>query len=365
MKVFKIENKDILDQEADIMVISFDCIRGHGSDQLTRRVHTACGELSTAMGAYKELKIGDMVCTPGYNLSVKEVFHVSTPKFWDYRDNVDEALELLKNCYISALILADKKGVESVVFPLLGQDFPRELTEKAADLAIEIYQRLEQSQLNVYIIIPPDDPVTAFKPISEFLARSVKPPRRAESVKLPPRAESVEPPPRARSVETPAADPDPYIDRFAEYDRKLEEAFRESGKKVKGDFYQDYVLGLLRTRITNIEATAELVGYQSGSSLRRLINGDVRKPNKSIAIALAIAMNLSDEERYSFIRCAGHNYPENEQDRYIEHLIFDLGLRDFKAINKKLAEKYPGYLLVPEYADIPRSNKNKISRSLK
>lgn len=53
---------------------------------------------------------------------------------------------------------------------------------------------------------------------------------------------------------------------------------------------------------------------------------------------MAIGMELSDEDRYIFVNCAGYKYPEDKRDELIEELMLS-GNRDFHSINEILIKR--------------------------
>lgn len=76
--------------------------------------------------------------------------------------------------------------------------------------------------------------------------------------------------------------------------------------------------------------------YYSSSNITKLKNGGTKKvTKKGKAIALAVAMGLSDYERFVFINCTDNEYPADKMDFLIERLISE-GKRDITELREAL-----------------------------
>ena len=115
-------------------------------------IHRAAGpELLAECRALGGCKTGNAKITGAYRLPCKYVIHTVAPRWQDGRH--DECA-LLVSCYLAALALAEKRGCESVAFPLLSSgslNYPR---EQALDIAIDtIGHFVLRSDMTVYLVV--------------------------------------------------------------------------------------------------------------------------------------------------------------------------------------------------------------------
>lgn len=115
-------------------------------------IHRAAGpELLAECRTLGGCKTGNAKITGAYRLPCKYVIHTVAPRWQDGRH--DECA-LLVSCYLAALALAEKRGCESVAFPLLSSgslNYPR---EQALDIAIDtIGHFVLRSDMTVYLVV--------------------------------------------------------------------------------------------------------------------------------------------------------------------------------------------------------------------
>jgi O-acetyl-ADP-ribose deacetylase (regulator of RNase III) len=291
---------DILEQDVEAIVIPV-VPYGKASSKFTRRVYkTAGSRLLKARRKFKHISVGESKITSGFNLKSKYVIHVGVSSW--YGGSLNET-KYLTTCYCTALKIAMKYHIKSVAFTLLGAGanrFPFDVAKKVAEDTIDGYLKAHSSDMQVYLVIHD--------------RLEVKPP-----------------------VETVS-----YVSQYAEYDKKYSEALASS-QLSKAEFNEKRVRDYLIKHISNEETVARLIDYDK-SSISRFVSGRIKKPRKSRVIALALAMELCDEERYDFIRCVGYKYPNDERDYLVEETIRS-GKRNFTSINDALCQINPEYSL--------------------
>lgn len=110
-------------------------------------IHAAAGEdlMATcaalrACPAYaKGLETGNVAVTPGFNLPAKNVILTVGPIYYDYHTpaRVAEGRELLKLCYRSSILAAERLCAKSIAFPSISTGVYAWPLEDAAKAAIE------------------------------------------------------------------------------------------------------------------------------------------------------------------------------------------------------------------------------------
>ena len=104
---------DITKLEVDAIVNAANCslLGGGGVDGA---IHRAAGpELLKACIPFGGCRTGEARITPGFRLPSKFVIHTPGPV---YRDGLHGEPELLKNCYLNSMKLAEENSCESVAF---------------------------------------------------------------------------------------------------------------------------------------------------------------------------------------------------------------------------------------------------------
>ncbi len=287
---FKIIVGDIFEQETDAIVIPAVPTSGAIS-KFTKSVYDAAGydALLSERRKFGHLKKCQAAVTSGCNLKADYVIHIAVPSWNNCLENESEKLA---ECYRNALRRAESICAASVAFPLLGaakNGFPVEIAKRIAEKAISEFLA-DGKPLAVYLIIVYD---TAQKLNEKY----------------------------------------GLYDRLWGYEKNLENAVISSGMD-KTEFNRKKFEEYLYKYIPNAEQLANTIGYNK-SSISRLMSKQTSKPKKKNVLAMAIAMELSDEDRYCFVNCAGYKYPEDKRDELIEELMIS-GNRDFHSINEIL-----------------------------
>ncbi len=108
-------------------------------------------ELSDACAPLAQIKTGETVITPGFNLKAKHIIHTVGPV---YKDGKSGEEELLAACYTNSLALAREHNLTSIAFPLISSGifgYPPEEAKQVAIDAIEIF--LKEYPMEVSLVL--------------------------------------------------------------------------------------------------------------------------------------------------------------------------------------------------------------------
>lgn len=257
--------------------------------------------------------------TKGYGLKAKYAIHLDVREAMDEWDEGRFSPDYVKNecviynCYTDALDRAKKLGVHSIAFPLVGtcilgfqENYARLIAENA--IAKHPECRLDDGELmKVYLVIPYAQPEHSENEKPDGLFSDA--------------------------------------DCFVQYERTLSEKVKESGLR-RDDFFKRICYDYLN-RIDNDSKLADILNINSSvisrfrSAQSKTGSGSVPRNRKRI-IGMAIAMGLSDYERFEFIRCTGNEYPVEKLDYQVEKIIRS-GIASFAKINEELLRINPAY----------------------
>ena len=322
---FKIITGNFMKQEAEIMVIPTARSSPSPLTPVCERVYRTAGydKMLKARESFGELEFGDIVVTPGFDLNAHNVIHACVPLSRIAVNKDHEAMKTAyRTCFSKALDRASKQNAQSISFAFK-KGFGGTIVWSTVISTIKTHLIFNDPCIDVYLVLQP-----GIKPVYEDQEEQTK---------------------RESTV------PENYTDCYSEYDIRFEEEFSSSGM-TREDFCRKYVQDLLTLRITNAERLAVTIDYDKGA-LCRFRSGQITMPRKHRVIAMAVAMGLSDEERYNFIRCVGYKYPDDDRDRIVEKLMRS-GIRNFDSLNDEL------YRINPELALDVKSKNNKPQKSL-
>ncbi len=155
---FKIIRNDITKVKADAIVntASPNVRIGSGVDTA---IYDAAGrdELFAFREKIGPIKRGEVAISPAFNLDARYIIHV-VGTWWN--DGNEGEVELLKNCYDNALLLAYNYRCSSIAFPLLSTGnygFPRKL---GMEIAVECFTRfLEKYDMEIILVVFEEDTV--------------------------------------------------------------------------------------------------------------------------------------------------------------------------------------------------------------
>ena len=149
---FHIIRNDITKLEVDVIV--------NAANKRLQSGGGVCGAIFLAAGQEKLQKecnkigfcdTGDAVITKGYHLPAKFIIHTVGPI---YGENPRQEEEQLYSCYKNSLLLAKKKQLKSIAFPVISSGiygYPKAEAIKIASRAIKDF--LEANDMIVYLVV--------------------------------------------------------------------------------------------------------------------------------------------------------------------------------------------------------------------
>lgn len=166
---FNIIRNDITKLEVDAIVNAANSKLKAGGG-VCGAIFSAAGkeQLQIACDKIGYCDIGDAVITKGFNLLAKYIIHTVGPI---YGENPKFEEQQLYSCYKNSLLLAKRKRVSSIAFPVISSGiygYPKAEAIKIASRAIKDF--LEENEMTIYLVVYDKD---TFK-ISEKLFSAVE-----------------------------------------------------------------------------------------------------------------------------------------------------------------------------------------------
>lgn len=171
MDKIKIIQADVTNLSADAVVNAANntLLGGGGVDGA---IHRAAGpklleECKTLGGC----KTGEAKITRGYNLPAKYVIHTVGPV---WRGGKYGEGDLLKNCYINSLKLADQWGLKSISFPAISTGAYGYPKKNSAKIAIStVIENLKNSQIyEVIFVLYSDENFKIYRRVYNFISKT-------------------------------------------------------------------------------------------------------------------------------------------------------------------------------------------------
>lgn len=330
----------------DITTISCDAIVNAANSQLLAgggvcgAIFKAAGinELSQACQKIGFCDIGHAVITKGFNLKAKYIIHTVGPI---YCENPSVEEEQLYSCYKNSLLLAKKKRLSSIAFPLISSGiygYPKAEALKIATRAIKDF--LEKSEMQVYLVVYDKDSFAIsekmFSAVESYIdERMVKPQARrfedgafSQSVYIKStflndecdfddeidEASCVDVQPQ-RTFNTTCSFPTVSKESMPKPTRSLSDLI---GRRV--ETFSEMLLRLIDEKgMTDVEV------YKRANIDRKLFSKIRKKdytPKKATVIALAISLRLNMDEAKDLLGRAGFAFSEASKfDIIIEYFI--------------------------------------------
>lgn len=268
---------------------------------------------------------------------------VSIERFNDPYAPDDEDFFILRRCYELVLYFAQKRGVRSIAFPMLGVE---DNSEFSYSVAYHIAHTVPQAWLETHASYEQTCKYT--KNISGFSGEY----RRKDNMEI----WIADPPYNFKYSFNPvlnAKDEDEIDERkkqFRIFKKNLKTRIARSNKSPE-NFAKDFIRECFNdVKISHLERVIE---YDA----TKFKNGQLRKPALHRVIAIAVGLGLDDMDRYTLIHCAGYNlYPSTDFDFDVEDAIAS-GARDFDALTEALYDK--GYSDTVLTANVRGSKKGK------
>lgn len=273
-----------------------------------------CGAIFKAAGENKLQKacdkigfcgIGEAVITKGFDLKAKYIIHTVGPV---YGKNPADEEQQLYSCYVNSLELANKKGIQSIAFPLISSGiygYPKAEALKIASRAIKDF--LSKNDMQVYLVVYDK---SSFQ-ISEKLFSDVKSYIDERMVK---------PDTRRREVRYCATMSAPAVEEKICSVPKATKGTLEDFLNVKTETFSQMLL-----RIIDEKAMTDVEVYKRANIDRKLFSKMRKKdysPKKATVFALIIALKLNMSEAKKLLSRAGFAFNESSKfDLIIEYFI--------------------------------------------
>ena len=146
---------DITKLNVDIIVNAANksLLGGGGVDG---KIHRVAGpKLKEECKMFGGCNDGEAKMTNAYNLSCKKVIHTVGPR---YRDGNHQEDQILKNCYVNCMNLAEEYRMENnlkqitIAFPCISTGAYRFPKDKACNIAIDTIEKIKNNNIKVLFV---------------------------------------------------------------------------------------------------------------------------------------------------------------------------------------------------------------------
>jgi len=292
----EIIREDIIHMHVDAIVnpSNTHLIKGH-MESVSGQIFKAAGEiqLDEACMALSPINRGDAVITPGFRLPAKYIIHTAGPKW--FNGDSDE-INLLAQCYKSALNLALQYKCETIAFPLLSSGsylFPK---EEALKTAISVLQDFVlKHDIMIYLVVFDQDSFAVSKRLTSSIKKYID---------------------------------DYYVEDLNYHERlELKTHIKSNALFIEGyltqleDPFSVYLLKLIDQK------NKKDVDVYKKSNISKAVFSKIRsntnyQPSKSTALALCIGLELNLEESQTLLQRAGFGFSNSsKQDIIVKYFI--------------------------------------------
>lgn len=144
-----------LDVDAVVNAANKSLLGGGGVDGA---IHDAAGpELLKETRKLGGCEPGEAKMTGGYQMPVKYIIHTVGPV---WRGGKHHEAEILRDCYLNSLHLADQNGVKTIAFPAISTgayNYPKEEAARIAVGTVSKYLRSSKIQRVIFAITDPEN----------------------------------------------------------------------------------------------------------------------------------------------------------------------------------------------------------------
>ena len=329
---FEIVRNDITKMPVDVIVNAANSSLAPGGGVCGAIFHAAGYDyLDRACRSIGHCDVGQAVITDGFALPARYVIHTAGP-IW--QGGGQHEADLLKNCYINSLQLAEKNDCHSIAFPLISSGIFHYPKAEALRIAVTaISEFLLEHEMQVYLVIFGRSAVV----LSEKLYSNIQSYiddhyvdlhrndryRQTESVFYKKHMAEQE----AMMAPAAASTPAPAVPKKKK--RSLKELL----------FHLDESFSRRLLRLIDEKGMTDVEVYKRANIDRKLfskIRKDGYNPSKQTAIALAIALRLNLDEVKDLLGKAGYTLSHsNKFDVIIEYFIEE-EIYDIYEINEAL-----------------------------
>lgn len=122
-------------------------------------------------------------------------------------------------------------------------------------------------------------------------------------------------------------------------EKSIMEQFYEALKNTECFFYE--YINRYQGTATKLAEKADI----DKSTISTIKKHKYREKSKKVVLSLAIALDLTIEDRKRFINSAGFSYPRTEQDRFIEQQLRKKRYTSVKDFNEDIWDEHPDFML--------------------
>jgi O-acetyl-ADP-ribose deacetylase (regulator of RNase III) len=281
--------------------------------------------LQTACDQIGYCAVGEAVLTEGFKLKATYIIHTVGPV---WRGGGHQEEELLKSCYLNSLMLARRKGIESIAFPLIASGIYGYPKEEALKIAMEVIKAfLAENDMMVYLVVFDKRAVQLSRHVMDPLKQFIDDHYVEEHEKMDSRS----------TMRTTAGRfvGEVYSD-YSNSDRIRSTVSYSVSKKRK---LEDVVAQLdesftqMLLRLIDEKGMTDVETYRKANVDRRLFS-KIRKdihycPSKPTAIAFAIALELSLDSTKDLLGKAGYSLSRSNMfdviiEYFIENEVYDI-----------------------------------------